>query len=83
MTDLVKDKMILFDVSGEESNHFMIVINKSDCHDACEAISEARDKWQDRWDTDGGDDYELLEDEIAFTLENKQIEFSFIHFTEV
>ena len=83
MTDLMNDKMILFDVSSEKSSHFMIVINKRDYHDACEAISEAQDRWQDRWNADEGYDYDLLEDVIAFTLEDKQIEFSFVHFVEV
>ena len=83
MTDLMKDKMILFDLSSEESSHFMIVINKSDYHDACEAISEAQDRWQDRWNADEGYDYDLLEDVIAFTLEDKKIEFCFAYYKEI
>ena len=34
-------------------------------------------------DTDEDYDHDLLEDVIAFTLEARQIEFSFVHFAEV
>ena len=78
MTNLLDGKIILYKVDGSESEEFMVVVDRKDVKAALEAISQAEDIWNEhRHDAD------LLEDQIAKILEDRQIAFCLPYYKSV
>ena len=80
MTNLLDGKIILFNTFGDESEEFMVVVDKKDIEVAMKAISQAQDIWyEQRYEDDIG----LLEDQIAEVLEDRQIAFCLPYYKSV
>ena len=80
MTNLLDAKIILYKVDGSESEWFMVVVDRKDVQAAMEAISQAKDIWNEqRYNSD----IDLLEDQIAEVLEDRQIAFCLPYYRSV
>ena len=80
MTNLLNGKIILYKVDGAELEEFMVVVDKNDVEAAMDAIGHAQDIWHEQ---SHGEDIDLLEDQIAEVLRDRQIEFFLPYYKSV
>jgi hypothetical protein len=80
MTDILKDKTIIAEISENDIGCLIIVENK-DVAVAKDAIAQARNIWLNYEDSD--EHMDLLSDQIAYVLDGRYINYFMPDFEEV
>ena len=80
MTEFMKEKMVLFDMGGAESEEYLVIVNYEDITAAKDAIDHAKGEYHDKLGDE--DHHDLMEDHVARALREKGIEFAMPHYRE-
>ena len=90
---LLNDKIILYDLSNEESGHFIVIVNRSDKFTAKKVIARAKKEWKNSrnysecdncgYGESGCGAEDLFEDCVANALKREGIEFCLPYYSEV
>jgi len=80
MTDILKDKTILAEIS-ENDIGCLVIVDNNDVAAATEAIEQARNIWRNHEDSD--ERMDLLSDQIAYILNGRNIDYYMPDFVEV